>query len=652
MFTPAKALPVSLSVLLLGTLGFLIAFSLMGKDGNRVSESQPDSAGSNYAPYEYTLENPVTPEWLKENISKERPRVILTAESLAQLKQAITEGGLIASYYEWIHWNADQFLTAPPLTRKMDGKRLLDVARQALARITCLSLVINLEEENDIYVSRLTDEILSICSFTDWNPSHFLDTAEMGMAISIGLDWCYHALAPETIEVAENALVNLALKPGLNGSGHTRFLTMSNNWNQVCNGGLCAAAVTVAEIEPELAAKIISQALETMTVGLEVYHPDGLYPEGVSYWGYGTYYSAFVTDVFLSAFGQHFGLIDSPGFMSSALGARMMVAPSGDNYDFFDCAPRMKPMRYWPLVAWFDVKTGERQYFLEEELTKALERKLSRKEITTWIEPLAMAWLAQVPVGQEKSLPENWVARSKNPIVVFRKNDDPRGFYFGAKGGRANLSHGNMDAGSFIYVFDVIRWRIDSGNQSYAPLEEIIGENLWNDSQDSDRWSLLTKNNFGHSTITINDALHRADGSASLSQVDEKTVVIDLTSVFGKNVEAAKRRICRTRDYQVKIEDTIIPNEKTESIVHSLITTADVELHRQQVILHQNGRSVKIAISKPVQPRISVVSLDPPPLEYDRHISGLKRIEIRLGKAEIKPNQPVEYFLEISPAKS
>ena len=34
-------------------------------------------------------------------------------------------------------------------------------------------------------------ELLAISKFSDWNPSHFLDVAEMTMAAAIGYDWLY-----------------------------------------------------------------------------------------------------------------------------------------------------------------------------------------------------------------------------------------------------------------------------------------------------------------------------------------------------------------------------------------------------------------------------------------------------------------------------
>ncbi len=47
---------------------------------------------------------------------------------------------------------------------------------------------------------------------------------------------------------------------------------------------MVAASIAVAEIEPELAAKTIHRAIDGMVNALASYGPDGVYPEGATYW--------------------------------------------------------------------------------------------------------------------------------------------------------------------------------------------------------------------------------------------------------------------------------------------------------------------------------------------------------------------------------
>ena len=36
--------------------------------------------------------------------------------------------------------------------------------------------------------------------------------------------------------------------------------------------------------------------------------------------------------------------------------------------------------------------------------------------------------------------------------------NDPMQYYLGAKGGKGSVNHGNMDAGSFIFELNGLRW--------------------------------------------------------------------------------------------------------------------------------------------------------------------------------------------------
>ena len=41
------------------------------------------------------------------------------------------------------------------------------------------------------YAAKAKENLLEVCAFKDWNPSHFLDTAEMSHAVGVGYDWLY-----------------------------------------------------------------------------------------------------------------------------------------------------------------------------------------------------------------------------------------------------------------------------------------------------------------------------------------------------------------------------------------------------------------------------------------------------------------------------
>ena len=75
----------------------------------------------------------------------------------------------------------------------------------------------------------------------------------------------------------------------------------------------------IAERDPELATKTISRALDGLLYSLAEYMPDGVYPEGSTYWEYGTGFSVVTIAMLESALNTDFGYSNYPGFKESAV---------------------------------------------------------------------------------------------------------------------------------------------------------------------------------------------------------------------------------------------------------------------------------------------------------------------------------------------
>lgn len=233
--------------------------------------------------------------------------------------------------------------------------------------------------------------------------------------------------------------------------------------------------------------------------------------------------------------------------------------------------------------------------------------------------------------------PESWSGGGNEPVVVMRDRvNTKKAFFLAAKGGRAADNHGNMDAGSFVFELDGVRWSVDPGNQDYNTLEQLLGGGLWSSEQDSPRWSLLTKHSAGHSTLHINDAMHLADARARLIRREHRNVwpefTFDLTEVFGSAVQKATRTFSRVSETRMRIADEVLFSSETRTITWQLITQAEVKLSEDGVVLEQDGKSLFLSMPGDVPGEVKVVSLSPPPLSYDKNIEGLKRLELRWNR--------------------
>lgn len=573
------------------------------------------------------LQNPITVQYLKKNLRKSQPRLVINSKIEKSLKNKLKSDPVVQNMYKAIQLNAAEIQQKPFLERIKTGRRLLSVSREMLYRINMLGMVYRVDKDPKI-LERINGEVVAVCSFSDWNPSHYLDVAEMSMAVAFAIDWTAGELPSSTIELAKTALIEKGIKPSYNKKGNTGWINGSNNWNQVCNGGMIAASIVIAEKDPELAAKTIKRSLDGMPYALVEYGPDGVYPEGSTYWSYGTSFSVVTSAMLESAFGTDFGLADYPAFKESAVFRALMNAPSGYYYNFADCGDK-RGENGDVTLAWFAFKSGNETFFEKKRFLRppADMGKLRR------LDGAGLVWLSQFKKKSAEILPTSWRGNGANPVVVFTGGDnDPHQYYFGGKGGRGTVNHGNMDGGSFIFELNGIRWVVDPGNQNYHALEKT-GFNLWGKCQSCERWTLLTKNNFGHSTISVNDQLHVVDGKATIEDFksgDNPEVTIDMTPTFAGQLKSAKRKFLKDSETSLVIEDQIELSEETSMITWQLMTTADVEIIKGGAILTQDGKRLKFDNLSHPQLTISVVSLFPAPLQLDRQIEELKRLEIRI----------------------
>ncbi|MCK4748612.1 MAG: heparinase II/III family protein, partial [Bacteroidales bacterium] len=326
--------------------------------------------------------------------------------------------------------------------------------------------------------------------------------------------------------------------------------------------------------------------------------------------------------------------------IKSATFSQVLAGPSGYYYDYFDAGlDGFHSLVHFGLLSWFASRSD--QGFDWNAYKDLLAWELEAPRAIERTRFFSMHFLNIAAAGQEHNAefvhPWVWTGRGDEPICVFRDTDnDKRAFFLAAKGGRAADNHGNMDAGSFIFELDGVRWAVDPGNQGYNKLEQIIGGELWNNAQESGRWALLTKNNFGHSTLTVNGEKYIADARANLVKVDRRSntpeVSFDMTKVFGNSIEKATRSFARISGDRLRIRDDLVFSARTRTLTWQLITRADVQIDDGVIVLREEEKKLEVHVPGDTPYRANVVSLSPPPLTYDKDIPGLKRIEIHFSR--------------------
>ena len=264
---------------------------------------------------------------------------MIDAAGFDALRKKIATDPVLKQWDVQLRHDADRCLTAKlPEHVLPDGKRLLDTSRRMLQHSYALAMAYRLHGDRR-YLDRLWQELQTVAAFPDFNPSHFLDTAEMTHALAIAYDWLYADWSDQQRATIRHAIVELGLKPGMrvyeSRSGWHRAV---HNWNQVCNGGLTVGALAIGDEEPALCGKILHHALTSVQLAMQSYAPDGGWGEGPGYWSYATSYNVTMLACLESAAGSDFGLSKFAGFDQTALFPLYMTG--GDNrwFNFADCS--------------------------------------------------------------------------------------------------------------------------------------------------------------------------------------------------------------------------------------------------------------------------------------------------------------------------
>ncbi|MBN2308549.1 MAG: heparinase II/III family protein [Candidatus Hydrogenedentes bacterium] len=554
---------------------------------------------------------------LKERLQRldaPHPRLFLSKQDEETLKAKLEGDPLLKGLSERIIAASEAAQDLAPVERKKVGKRLLGVSRACLQRVVCLSFAYRMTGSEE-FLRRAEREMLAAAAFEDWNPSHFLDVGEMTAALAIGYDWLYEGLAPDARTTIRDAIIEKGLETSMKGGW---WVTTTNNWNQVCHGGLVIGALAVIEDVPELSEQIIARALENVPGAMHEYQPDGVYPEGPSYWKYGTTYNVLLISALESVLGTDFGLASAPGFAETCEYYLHSTGPTGLFFNFSDCGTRggISPAMHWfaarreePSLLWWEKGELERLVAQDSAAGDSLDRTLVF--LLIWAQPVG-----DVPAPKQL----HWKGDGRTPVAMHRTGWGPDATFAAIKGGSPGTNHAHMDTGSFVLDMDGVRWGLDLGGQGYHGLESR-GVDLWNKSQESERWTVFRLNNFSHNTLVIDGQLQRVKGHAPIigfsGEADAPHTIVDLTPVYEGQIEKAHRGL-RLVGRALLVQDELTALDRATSVRWGMTTQAEVTITADgAATLKQDGREVTLRVLSPEHAKLTVYDMEHPPREYD-----------------------------------
>jgi len=551
----------------------------------------------------------------------EHPRLI-SAESIGKIKMLIQEDELAQQIWKSNLKFAQGLLNKKPLVyNKPDGRRLLSVSREALERVRSLSLIYLILGEKK-YAERAWQELSAVASFSDWNPSHFLDCAEMTHAVALGYDWLYNFWSAEQKKMLQQAILQKGLNPALEVySKEVGWHKGNINWNQVCNGGISIGALAIAEHIPEIASKILCTAIESIQLPMKAYEPDGGGYEGPTYWDYGSRYNVFFLDALENSLGTDFGLGSMEGFRRSGDFQIHLSATNLMCFNFSDSDVKaMSTAQHF----WMGKRYDQARYsgFRYMALKRGVKGNI-----------LDLLWFDdRFKVFDLNSMPLDKYFRVAEIVTMRDSWDDEKGFSVALKGGSSTRVHSHMDLGSFILECDGVRWFTDFGKDAQTYQRHI---------NKAGRWDFYRTRAEGHNTLVINPKFRgnqkrTEDGIAEFTKFESgkesAIAVLDVSKSYFDDV-SFKRTFTLNRGIEFRIADEIKCKEPSVLFLF-YHTEAEIELteNNRQAILKQDGKSIVISLVKPMEAQFEVLPAKPMPespiLPFQEKNDGTRKLSI------------------------
>jgi len=529
-------------------------------------------------------------------LNKQHPRILATEEDFEILRNETGTDKTKEEWFDILHRNALAILEMPPSTYELpDGKRLFGTSKRVKERAYTLAMAYRLTGD-ERFSMRAWDELSAAANFKDWNPSHYLDTAEMTHGLAIGYDWLYDVWTPEQRTTLRNAIrdkgLNTALPLYRKKQG---FVILTNNWNLVCNSGIGIGALAIADEDEEsaLASEILTGALNSIPLALAQYGPDGAWYEGPDYWLFIANRAVPFFAALESALGTDFKLSSSLGFPETCLFPIYTSGPTRRSFNFADTNPGTfrTPSMFWLAKRFNQVICAD--FELSNPRGSAVD----------------LLWYDASVKKSKNDLPLDKHFRYVD-VASFRSAwDDQDALFAGFKAGRNPVAHSHLDLGSFVLDAFGHRWAEDIGLDNY---------NLPGYFSGSKRWQYYRLRAEGHNTLVINPGMGADQNPNATAPIirfksDPKFAyaIANLSSAYGMNVQRGLAMLDRE---QVIVQDEIV-TKTSAKVWWFMHTGATIKLQdsNSSAVLTFDKAELTANILSPTGAKFSVMNAVPLP---------------------------------------
>ena len=581
----------------------------------------------------------VLPDSLLKTLRSEHPRIIATATDFELIKQKIKSDPALNKRYQQLLKEGEEILKAPVVFYSIpDGLRLLSTSRRLKNNMLTLGFLFQITGDKK-YAERGWKDLDAASNFRDWNPKHFLDVGEMTYGFAIGYDWMYDHWTKEQRTQLRNAIVEHGLNralvayKGLSTYEMGWWAKIGHNWNQVCNGGIGAGALAIAELEPKLCEEIVKHVVQNLPYAIKHYGPDGAWDEGPGYWSYATNYTIVILASLQSALGTDFGLSDIEGFSKTALFPIYMTGPTDRSFNYADSD---------------DKKIGGAGLsWLINKYNYPMISKYYESDGASSV--MDLLWNSSEKVNDKSTeLPLDIYFRNAEVVSMRSKWADKNALFVGFKGGDNAANHSHLDLGSFVLDALGERWIVDLGKENYNLPQYFATAGT--------RWTYYRTRAESHNTLVFNpnkDPGQATNAKARIIKFNtspaDAFAIADLSAAYVKDMNSVTRGIAMVDRKRVIIRDEM-QGKKGAEVNWFVHTPAAVNLvaDGKKAILTLNGKEMQASILAPASARFTILTATPlpssPSPEGINPNTGISRLSIQLKEitkgeivVEIKP---------------
>ena len=428
--------------------------------------------------------------------------------------------------------------------------------------------------EDTKYLELCYEVAMKLSEWEHWGPGHFLNCADSSNDFAIYYDWTYQgylklaesgAKRTNGEEYSVKVLAEILARQGVHegylstngkiehlsevvGAGGASYSQRTNNWAAVCVGGMTVAALAVfdgnaGEVYLAEAKDMVGKNLKSLlAMGMDIYAPDGAYIEGPGYWNYGTNNYFRMCAALDTAAGTNYGLMDCWGIDTTCYYACHTEDNNSQYFPFHDGSVGSQDTSYFFYVA---------DYFNDATLYDVRLNQINSGTKNGNI--LDMLYYPRNKDIAADAIQLDYYSANID-LFATRASWEKDALFASIIGGKNKVSHGQMDAGDFVYHNAGNIWVYDLGTENY----NCTG--FW---PDATRYRFYVMKPEGNNTVAIStDPTNTPygqilEGEAKAynwgSNEHGSFVTYDMGNCLGKQVNSWERGMLLTNDRKTTV---------------------------------------------------------------------------------------------------